>query len=144
MSDLNTHDLILQYVKWNQFGNHLGMTFSILKPGKVHYRMSIEKEHLATVSAAHGGVIASLMDASLGVAALSVVCQDQKVVSTVSLTIQYLAPAKLGDVLFAEAEVIKSGNRLIFVESSIRNQLQEVVATGMATMNAYPISKLAD
>lgn len=142
MSDLTNHPLIQQYIEWNAFGRFLGMSFLILEPGKVRYEMCITPQHLATKMAAHGGAIASLMDAALGVAALSSVCQAQKVVATVSLTMNYLLPAKLNERLVADAQVVKSGKRLQFVECVIRNQDAEIVATGTATMNAYPVAKL--
>ena len=68
--------IIEQYIAHNNFGKILGMDFKIIEPGTVHYFMTIKEEHLATPKAAHGGVIAALMDGVLGVAALSNVVEQ--------------------------------------------------------------------
>lgn len=142
MENLNDNELIRQYIHWNAFGKLLGMDFTILQPGKVAYRMRITQDHLATPIASHGGAVAALMDATLGVACLSSVCEEGRVVSTVNLSMQFLAPAKLNDELEAVGEVIKSGKRLLFAEAKILNQHGELIATGTGTMNAYPVDKL--
>jgi uncharacterized protein (TIGR00369 family) len=141
MSALNEHPLVRQYVEWNAFGRLLGMDFRIPEAGKVVYTMKIAGIHLATPFAAHGGSVASLMDAALGVACLSNVCESGRIVSTVSLQIQYMRPALLGDELTAIAEVTKTGKRLLFAEGKICNQNGQLVASGTATMNAYPVEK---
>lgn len=141
MSDLKNHLLIQQYVEWNEYGRLLGMDFSILEAGKIQYRMPIQSVHLATPFAAHGGSVASLMDAALGVAALSAVVESMRIVSTVTMNMQFVRPALNNDVLQANAEVIKQGKSLIFVEATILNQFGKTVATGTAVMNAYPVEK---
>lgn len=141
MSNLKEHFLIQQYILWNEFGRVLGMHFEIPEPGKVIYEMTVGDMHLATPFAAHGGSVASLMDAALGVASLSAVCEGNRIVSTVSLNMQFLNPALNGDHLTAVAEVTKSGQRLVFVEAKITNQKGQLIAAGSATMNAYPLEK---
>jgi acyl-coenzyme A thioesterase PaaI-like protein len=76
MNDLKNHPIIRQYIEWNQFGSLLGMSFDIPEKGKAVYRMRIRQLHLATPFAAHGGSVAALMDAALGVACLSQVCEE--------------------------------------------------------------------
>jgi acyl-CoA thioesterase len=144
MTDLKKHPIIAQYIIWNRFGDLLGMDFEVEKKGHVLYKMTVKEEHLATPFAAHGGSVAALIDAALGVACLTEVCEDLKVVSTVNLTISYLIPALKDDVLTADAQVIKSGKRILFVEGKVGNQKGELVATASATMNAYPVSKISE
>ena len=47
------------------------MELTILKPGSIEYEMKVLEKHLATLTAAHGGMIAGMMDGVLGVSALS-------------------------------------------------------------------------
>lgn len=140
--NLKNHPIIQGYINWNQFGVLLGMDFSIEEEGAVEYRLLVEEKHLATPRAAHGGVQAALMDAALGVAALSKVCTSNLVVSTVSLNINYLSPALLGDTMIARSRVIKQGKSLLFTQAEIQNQDGKVLATASATMNAYSVEKL--
>lgn len=144
MTDLKQHPIIQQYIVWNRFGDLLGMDFDVEEKGHVLYKMKVKDMHLATPFAAHGGSVAALIDAALGVACLTEVCEDMKVVSTVNLTISYLIPAHKGDELIADARVTKSGKRILFVEGKVKNQKGELVATASATMNAYPVSKISE
>ncbi|MDF3026661.1 MAG: phenylacetic acid degradation-related protein [Fluviicola sp.] len=144
MTDLKQHPIIQQYIIWNRFGELLGMDFDVQSKGHVLYKMMVKENHLATPFAAHGGSVAALIDAALGVACLTEVCEDLKVVSTVNLTISFLNPAHKDDVLSADARVTKSGKRILFVEGKVTNQKGELVATASATMNAYPVSKISE
>ena len=137
MSDLNKHPLVQLYIAKNNFGRLLEMDFEIIEPGKVHYTMPVHALHLATPIAAHGGAISALMDATMGVCALSRVIEEDKVVSTIELKISFISPALENDMLSADANVIKKGNRLIFVEGKIHNQRNELVAMATGTFNAY-------
>lgn len=141
MSDLNQHPLILNYCEANRFGDYLGMQFQIIQPGVVDYRMKITENHLATPKSAHGGVIAGLMDAIVGVGALSCVCSQDKVVSTVEMKISFLRPVALNDELYGVSSVLKAGKRLLFIEGKIYNQRKELIAAATSTMNAYPKAK---
>lgn len=117
------------------------MDFDILDHGVVNYSMLITKNHLATPIAAHGGSVAALIDASMGVCALSEVILENKVVSTIELKMSFIAPAILGDTMNARAKIIKSGKRLLLVEGEIRNQNDKLIAVASGTFNAYPAKK---
>jgi uncharacterized protein (TIGR00369 family) len=133
-------DLIDKYIQSNKFGALLGMNFEIINPGSISYSMLIEEKHLATPIAAHGGAVASLIDASLGVACLSAVFNEGKVVSTLELSIKYLKPAKLGATIIAKSDVISKGNRILVSEVKVYDGNQ-LIATGSGTFNAYPKEK---
>lgn len=129
------------YNQVNQFGADNNMKLSIIEPGKIAYKMEVMPKHLATPTAIHGGMISAMMDAVLGVAALSVVAQDNKIVSTVEFKISFLNPAFLGDVLTGFGSVDKKGNRIIYASGEIKNQDNKIIAKALGTLNAYPIEK---
>ncbi len=141
MADLNKHPLVQLYIDHNNFGRILEMDFNIEGPGEISYSMPVTSLHLATPFAAHGGAISALMDATMGICALSKVLEEDKVVSTIELKISFVKPAFENDVLHASADVIKTGSRLIFVEGKIFNQNDELVALGTGTFNSYPAAK---
>lgn len=126
-------DLIKAYIANNHYGNLLGMSFEVKEPGIVQYQLTIAEKHLATPVHAHGGCIASLLDAVLGVGALSLVASDQKVVSTVELSMQFLAGVKQFDQLIAYSKCLKKGNKLIFMQAEVYNQKNVLVAHANAT-----------
>lgn len=141
MNDFVNHPLVQGYIQSNRFGDLLGMDFEILKPGVIQYSMPITEKLLATPVAAHGGSISALMDATMGVCALSQVLSENKVVSTIEMKISFVAPAMLGSVLIATADIVKNGQRILFVEGKIVNEEGRLVATGTGTFNAYPAEK---
>jgi len=130
------------YNKTNRFGVLLGMKYEVLKSGEVIYKVKITEDFLATTKTAHGGFIAAFMDAVVGVAALSKVIEEGKVVSTVEMKLNFLKPAILGDELTGNGKVLKTGKSLIISEGKIYNQNNELIAICLATMNAYPFDRL--
>ena len=54
---------------------------------KMPFTFTIQEKHLATPVAAHGGALAALADALIGVAALSAVAEELKLVSTIEFKI---------------------------------------------------------
>ena len=57
------------------------------------------------------------------------------------MKLSFIAPALLGDVLEAKANIIKSGSRILFVEGEIKNQDGKLIAMATGTFNAYPATK---
>ena len=135
--------LVEQYDAANHFGRTLGMEYKIIEPGHIHYKLTVKPEHLATPMAAHGGVISALMDGLLGVAALSSVYEEKKVVSTIEFKINFMAPALLDDELLGIAKVEQKGNRLIIVSGEITCPKRDnvIIAKALGTFNAYPAEK---
>jgi uncharacterized protein (TIGR00369 family) len=140
---LNQHPLVLNYIQSNKFGELLGMNFEIIDAGEVVYFLKINQSHLATPKAAHGGSIAALIDGALGVAALSAVCEENKVVSTIEFKLNYFSPALVNDEIVAKAKVEQKGKRILFCscEVSCVNRNNIVIAKAMGTFNAYDAVK---
>ncbi len=141
LEDLNDHPLVKFYIESNHFGKLLEMDFEIKNPGEIVYYMTIQEKHLATPIAAHGGSISAMMDATMGICALSNVIMEGKVVSTIELKISYIAPAALGDILMGKAKTVKAGRRHLFVEGRIENEKGRLIAIASGTFNAYPAEK---
>ncbi|GAB2772015.1 acyl-CoA thioesterase [Hymenobacter luteus] len=139
----NVPALVALYNQMNQYGRTNGMELTVTQPGDVRYTMTIRDEHLSSPGTCHGGVLAGLMDATLGAAALSLAFTAAELVSTVEFKINYLAPVRLHDELVAHGVVEHSGKTLVvssaFITCPARNNL--VVARGMGTFNRYPATK---
>lgn len=140
---LNQHPLILSYIQSNRFGELLGMTFEIMSAGEVAYFLKINPSHLATPKAAHGGSIAALIDGALGVAALSAVCEENKVVSTIEFKLNYFSPAFVNDEIVAKAKVEQKGKRILYCSCDVMctNRNNIVIAKALGTFNAYDAVK---
>jgi len=136
------HDILKVYNHINNFGRDQEMEYQVLSPGVVEYSFTVKKEHMATPVAIHGGMLAAYMDAILGVAALSIACEDGNLVSTVEFKINYFKPAKLNDVLIGRGRVESKGKRIIIASADIVEQnSKNMIAKGIGTFNAYPVEK---
>jgi uncharacterized protein (TIGR00369 family) len=138
-----SQDLIIKYIENNHFGKLIGMDFKIVEEGLVEYFVTINKNHLATPNAAHGGLISSLVDAALGVAGLSAVYKENKVVSTIEYKMNFMGPALLNDELKAIGKVEQKGNRILIITCDVYavNRNNTLLAKALGTFNAYDAAK---
>ncbi|GAE27182.1 hypothetical protein JCM9140_3303 [Halalkalibacter wakoensis JCM 9140] len=115
--------------KRGPFSNHLNFDVN-LNHKKVITTLKVEEFHLNNKGIVHGGVMASMMDNVIGDSiAMAVNCP----VITISLTINYLAPVKLGALLTATGEIIQQGYKIATAEGFIKDQEGQLVAKGVAT-----------
>ncbi|RYY10961.1 MAG: PaaI family thioesterase [Cytophagaceae bacterium] len=137
--------LVAHYNRINHYGQANGMALTVPAPGRAEYRMVIQEAHLSSPGTAHGGVLAGLMDAVLGAAALTLAFTAGELVSTIEFKINYLRPVHLGDKLLATAQVEHAGKSIVVVSGTIYQQGAEgagpAVAQGLGTFNRYPASK---
>ncbi|WBO83653.1 PaaI family thioesterase [Hymenobacter yonginensis] len=136
--------LVAIYNQINTYGRTNGMTLTVHSPGDAEYHMTIRNEHLSSPGTCHGGVLAGLMDAALGAAALSLAFTADELVSTVEFKINYLHPVRLHDTLVARARVEHAGKTLLVSSATIECPARDgglVVARGMGTFNRYPADK---
>jgi len=142
---------IAHYNRINQYGQANGMTLTVPAAGHAEYRMVVQPEHLSSPGTAHGGVLAGLMDAALGAAALALAFTTGELVSTVEFKINYYRPVLLGDHLHAVAQVEHAGTSLVVSSATIYRRPADAptaeamaVARGLGTFNRYPASKRAE
>lgn len=134
--------LIKVYSQTNQFGKLLGIELTKFEADGIEYQLTISDKHLATPTTSHGGVLSAYMDGILGLAALYVSSEIGCLVSTVEFKINYLKPARKGDVLIGLGKVISKGKRIIIAQGEIIDQATgEKVAIATGTFNAYPHEK---
>lgn len=135
---LMEQDLMALYDQVNAFGRDHEMTYKVLEPGHIEYYFTPKARHLATPIAAHGGMIAAFMDAVIGVAALSAVHHEGKLVATVEFKINFIAPATPHHALTGTGKVVQKGRSLLVVKGDIVNEKGTLIATALGTLKAYP------
>lgn len=130
------------FIKGNEFDRSMDMRFTLLSPGHIEYRMPISEKHVSFGNVAHGGAISAMMDATLGLAALSQVVPEGLLVSTVEFKMNFLRPAHIGDTLRGVGQVEHNGRSLIISHANIfLNDSDTLVAKGLGTFNKYPMEK---
>lgn len=106
------------------FTNLLGTELVEESKGHAVARLEVREEHLNRHGVAHGGLIFSLADHAFAAA-----CNfDAPPSVAVHVDISYFSPAKLGDVLNAEAVELRRGRTMGFYEMTVRNQDGKPVA----------------
>ena len=83
--------------------------------------------HCNAAGAVHGGLLGSLCDSASGQAIRAQADDGISGAVTISLTIDYLAPAKPGDWLEARTTVEKLGARLAFADCSVTANGRQIV-----------------
>ena len=81
--------------------------------------MMVRDEHLSSPNTCHGGVLAGLMDAALGAAALSLTFTTGELVATIEFKMNYLYPVHLHDAPLAKAQVEHTGNKLVMSSCAV-------------------------
>lgn len=88
--------------------------------------LRIGPQHLNRHGTAHGGLLCTLVDFALG-RAIDAGADGETGLATVSLTTDFLGPAKAGDLVEAHTEVERLGGRLAFADCSLTVEGKEVV-----------------
>jgi uncharacterized protein (TIGR00369 family) len=101
------------------------------EPGRACIRLEGRPELSNARGDIHGGVVASLLDAAMGVAVRSIY-EEGEGATTVSITVNYLEPGR--GTLVANARVMRSGQSLASVEADVVDESARRVAHGIATM----------
>ena len=94
----------------------------------------VSPQHANTRGVVHGGVLSALIDMACGVAVAYQPSYGGRAAVSVSMTVNYLQPAMVGDRLRAVAKRARSGRRIVACEAAIYTQTGAMVAMGIATM----------
>lgn len=129
------------YQSIDRFGQDNNYLLTIHAPGDIEYKMKILEKHESSPGFAHGGAISGLMDATLGVAALSHAMSLQCLCSTVEFKINFIAPAITGSELRAVGKIDHKGKSLVITSAEIFDEQGKLISKGMGTFNLYPMDK---
>lgn len=115
----------------NGFVKYCGIGIDSVKCGEASLSFEVEDEkHTNIYGAAHGGMIGTLIDTSLGVVAASL----GKRVVTLNLNINYISSIYFYDKALAKAKIVHKGMSTMVMNVIVFNGKQEIIATGNGTM----------
>lgn len=115
----------------------LGMNVETIGVGKGRATVTIDERHHNPNAVAHGGVLFTLIDTSMGAATMSVLDADHYC-STIEIQVRYLRPVLDGD-LTVETQVVKPGRRIVHLESRATDGTGRLVATATGSYAVLPI-----
>jgi uncharacterized protein (TIGR00369 family) len=114
------------------FTKLVGTELSSAEEGRAVVSLKAEERHLNPSDTVHGGVISTLIDASMA-EALNTMTEEDEQPFTIQITVNYMKPGKLGT-LISTAEVRKGGEQITIVEAEVVQEGEdEVIALATGT-----------
>lgn len=115
----------------------LGIRVMSIGGGRAHFELTVGPGHLRSHGIVHGGVMAALLDATIGNAAASLAPPGHDLV-TAQLNINFIRPVRLGETLVGRAQVDHSGRRTAVAHGDLRTDTGALAATGSGTFLYLP------
>ena len=103
---------------------HLGIELISIEPGRAHMRMPVSDFMANGHGMCHGGYLFLLADSAFAFACNS---HGQRAVAAAA-SIDFIAPARVGDVLTARAVMVSQSGRQGLYDMSIHNQIEQLIA----------------
>ena len=102
-----------------------------LSEGRSLVEMMVDQNHHNMSATMHGGIMADIADAAMGIAIATTVSPEEDF-TTMEMKISFFRPHIKGP-LRAEGTVVKRGKRVAFAEAVLKNQQDEIVAKANGT-----------
>ncbi len=108
--------------------------------GRARCRLTVDGRHTNRHGALHGGIVACMLDNAMG-ATGSLAVDDTGLwpMVTLSMTTNFVGPAREGDELTATGRVTGGGRSIRFIDGELRDDAGRLVATATGTFK--PLSK---
>ena len=114
------------------FTELVGTEVSSAQEGRAVVSLEAKERHLNPSGTVHGGVVSTLVDASMA-EALNTMTEEGEQPFTIQITVNYMKPGKPG-ALTSTAEVRKGGERITIVEAEVvQDDDEEVIALATGT-----------
>lgn len=113
-------------------GNWLGGTLMKVEEGLIMVSFEVRHEMCNPGMILHGGISSLMMDEVIGMA--NFLIEDEFLMSSINLNVDFLSPAKLGEKLEVEAKLIRSGGKLNHWEAMIKKGSGKIVAKATSNM----------
>jgi uncharacterized protein (TIGR00369 family) len=126
-------EIMAQFIPQSPFVAKLGIVAEVLDGDEVRLRMPWDPTNVTLGDMVHGGAIAALADVTVMAAAWAGIEAAPSLRGvTVSMTMQFLAPARATD-LIAIGRVLRRGKILVNVDVDVVTPDGEAVAKAIAT-----------
>ena len=100
------------------------------------YELALGPDHLNRRGVAHGGVVASLLDAAMGTAVVSAIAAEEWC-GTMELSVQFREPVRPG-VIVGEGRMVRRGRTAAFAEGEVRDASGKVLAVAHGVWTIWP------
>lgn len=115
------------------FSRHIRAKVEYAEPGRATLYIDVQDFHLNGAGTLHGGVYASLIDNTMGLALISEVGVRT---ATIDLNVRFLGAVREGRVT-CRAEVVHRSRRLATLEARVFDSEENLVALGSGTFRIF-------
>jgi uncharacterized protein (TIGR00369 family) len=113
-------------------GNWLAGTLLEMESGYTKVEYEVREEFCNPGRILHGGVSSLMLDDVIGMANFTM--GSEYLMSSINLNVDFLSSAKLGEKVFVEAKLIRSGGNLNHWEGVIKKDSGKIVAKASSNM----------
>ena len=100
--------------------------------GHVKMSFKVEKYMLNPIGIMHGGIMATILDELMGAASFTLGRPNGY--STINMNIDYLNPARVGDIITGEGQVVRAGKTVLHLKAEIHNAENKLLAKATSNM----------
>ena len=124
---------------WNACGYYRLVGMEVLRADEdgSAFRIEIAEPHLQAYGTGHGGVLAGLVDAAMGLAVLGRLPAGEGC-ATIEMKLNFTAAARPGE-LRAEGRVLHEGRRIVTAAAEARDPASGLVAVGQGTFQRFAL-----
>ena len=123
---MDVPDGFVPYENQGPFLEHVGPIHVREDAGELVLGLRAEDRHANHRGTVQGGLLSTFADFALG-RAIEADAEDERERATVSLTVDYLKPAGIGDWIESRARVDRVGGTLAFADCSLTVEDREIV-----------------
>lgn len=106
----------------------------VIEVNEGHVKMSfkVEKYMLNPIGIMHGGIMATILDEVMGAASFTLGRPNGY--STINMNIDYLNPAKAGDIITGEGHVVRAGKTILHIKAKLFSAENKLLAKATSNM----------
>jgi uncharacterized protein (TIGR00369 family) len=108
-------------------GRWLNGTLRAVEITTLQVEYTVREEMTNPVGTLHGGIIAAMLDDAMGML-LNVANGMDGFYATVNMQVDYLGPARLGDVILASVQINRKGRQIANMEGWLRHSSGKAIA----------------
>ncbi len=117
----------------------LGYVIDVSDPESARCWLDVGAAHTNRHHVLHGGIASLLLDSAMGATgSLTVDPQGRAPFLTVSLTTQFLAPARAGERVTASGRITGGGRSLLFISGALVSDTGATIATATGVFKRVP------
>ena len=113
------------------FVEHIGIQRD-MTDGRARVFLDVRPEHRNSWKAVHGGVLMTMLDIAMSLAARLHIQSEPGGILTVDMSVNFVSAAT-GDRIVAEGRVLGGGRSTVFCEAEARDMADKLVAKSMGT-----------